>query len=274
MEKIGRMVEKNRNAKKCFMLKYGWGVLSLLVWMIFLSCGKEAGAPDASAVPESFTFFEIGANTRLTDRLRADLQSKLGNAAISGRNVLNLEIHYNNFLREHFPELEILNRRLNGTAGMRIEHDTMTLMYRHMSRLITPFEFVELIFDELTRKPLVIRIRSGREDADILETLKRPYGNPRTIVWAEGNSHAYYWEKNNDVLILSITPNPVGKPVYEISMVYVNSIEALLKREREGQKEERKEEESAVKDAFSQRAVHPPDEHPSFALADGWFTAS
>ncbi len=240
-------------------LKYWIGFWGILLAAACVSCGDKAVPPQASAVPESFTFFEIGANTELTDALRAALENKLGDDSISGRNVLNLEINYNGFLREHFPTLEILNRRLNGTAGMRVEHDTVTLMYRHMPRENTPFDFVELVFDAHTRKPLVIRIHAGTGDADILEILKRRYQEPRSVLWGQGDAKAYYWERNNDVLILSVTPNPVGKPVYEISMMYVNSIAALLKREGQGQKQERREEKGAVKDAFSQNVPYPPD---------------
>jgi len=233
------------------------GLWGLLLLSTCFSCGDETRPTDVTAVPESFVFFDIGANTQLTDSLRSTLQNKLGKDSISGRNVLNLDINYAGFLREHFPDLEILNRELNGTAGIRIEHDTVTLTYRHMQKQNTPFDFVELIFDGDTRKPLVIRIRSDREEADILETLRQRYQEPRTILWAGGSSRAYYWEKNGDVLILSVTKNPVGKSVFEISMYYVNSIEAMVKREKKGLKQEKQKEESAVKDAFSQRFLLP-----------------
>jgi hypothetical protein len=240
-----------------FFRRMGIGLLGLAVWAACLSCGGDARPPEASAVPESFSFFDIGANTQLTDGLRSTLREKLGRVSVSGRNVLNLAINYNGFLKEHFPALEALNRQLNGSAGIRVEHDTVTLMYRHMKHQNTPFDFVELVFDGQTRKPLVIRIRSDREGADILETLKRRYQEPRSIAWGDGSSRAYHWEKNGDVLILSVTPNPVGRPVYNISMYYVNSIQALIKREKEEGREERQEEESAVKDAFSRRPTSP-----------------
>lgn len=225
------------------------GVAALLLSAAVVSCGKESTPPDVPDVPESFAFFEIGANTRLTDGLQSTLRGKLGNDSISGRNVLNLEINFSGFLREHFPTLESLNRRLNGSGGIRIEHDTVTLMYRHMQKLPIPFDDVELVFDGVTRKPLVIRIRSARQDADILETLTGQYQEPRTIRWGEG-SQAYSWEKNGDILILSVTPNPVGRPVYTIGMYYVNSITAMLNREQAGGG---REEDGAVKDAFSRK---------------------
>ena len=255
-------MERYLGSNRRIMRKCLIGLWGLLLLITCFSCGKADRPPDVSAVPESFTFFDIGANTQLTDGLRSTLQSKLGNDSVSGRNVLNLEIHYRGFLRDHFPDLEALNRQLNGSAGIRVEHDTVTLMYRHMQKQITPFDFVELIFDDHTRKPLVIRIQTVREEADILETLKRRYQEPRTLTWADGGSRAHYWEKNGDVLILSVTPNPVGKPVFEISMYYVNSIKALLKREREGREQELQEEESAVKDAFSWRLGLPPVSMP------------
>lgn len=242
------------------------GLLGLLLLIASFSCGRADHPPDASALPESFTFFDIGANTQLTDGLRSTLQGKLGNDSVSGRNVLNLEINYKGFLRDHFPHLATLNRQLNGSAGIRVEHDTVTLMYRHMQKQITPFDFVEIIFDDQTRKPLVIRIRTGREEAEILETLTRRYQEPRTLTWADGGSQAYYWEMNGDVLILSVTPNPVGKPVFEISMYYVNSIKALLKREKDGRKQKLQEEESAVKDAFSWRIEPSPVSIPPRAM--------
>jgi hypothetical protein len=238
-------------------------LLGLACWAVLLSCGDETQPPSSTDIPESFTFFDIGANTRFTDRLRSTLRDKLGRDSISGRNVLNLAINYNGFLEAHFPAIASLNRRLNGSANIRVEHDTVTLMYRHMKRQNTPFDFVELIFDGQTRKPLVIRIRSDREEGDILETLQRRYQSPRSITWGDGGSHAYYWEKNGDLLILSVTPNPVGRPVYHISMYYLNSIRALIQREKEAGMEERQEEESAVKDAFSRSGPRPAG--PCFA---------
>jgi len=226
-------------------------VLCVLLLGVWFSCGQETRPPDSPEVPESFTFFDIGANTRLTDNLRSDLKGKLGNDSISGRNVLNLEINYRGFLREYFPDLDTVNRELNGSAGIRVEHNTVTLMYRHMSRQTTPFDFVELIFDADTRKPLVIRIRSGTDETDILETLKGRYGEPRNMAWGDRGARAYSWSKSKDVLILSAAPNAVGRREFSISMYYINSIEAMVKREKAARRQERQGEENVVKDAFS-----------------------
>lgn len=253
-------------------------VLCGLLLGVCLSCGQETRPPDSPAVPESFTFFEVGANTPLTDGLRSDLRGKLGKESISGRNVMNLEINYSGFLREHFPDLDILNRELNGSGGIRVEHDTVTLMYRHMSKQVTPFDFVELIFDANTRKPLVIRIRAGRDEVDILDTLKDRYGEPKAIAWGDGGARAYSWDKNGDVLILSAAPNPVGRREFSISMYYVNSIKAMAKREKAARRQERQREDSVVKDAFSKvfqglpHAVLSPSAGPAVTGSRGVIT--
>ena len=247
--------------------KWWIGITIWVVAVVCLSCGKESPPPEGPELPESFSFFEIGANTRLTDALRSTLRGKLGNDGISGRNVLNLELSYSGFLRGHFPGLEALNRDLNGPGGMRVEHDITTLTYRHMEKLPTPFDYVEVVFDAVTRKPLLIRIRTGRENVDLLDTLTRQYQEPRTIQRGEP-SQVHSWEKNGDVLILSVRPNPVGRPIQEIGMYYVNGIRALLARERaEGGSGRPRED--GIQDAFSRRgtAAHTPSAPESMRIA-------
>ncbi|GBC61665.1 hypothetical protein DENIS_2627 [Desulfonema ishimotonii] len=222
-------------------------VVILLLTGLVAACGKEA-ADVSPENPESFTFFDIGANTPLNDGLRKALRDKLGDAAVEKRNVIDLTVNSGDFMKQYLPRLDSLNRRLNSDVGIRVEHSTEKLRYRYMQKKNTPFSYVELLFSDYTKKPLLFRITSDRAGAEIAETLKKKYGPPR-VAGAQGR--VFYWEKNRDVLMLSLVSDQFGNPGYEIIICYVNSFEALLQRESsEGGREKENTIPGSVKDAF------------------------
>jgi hypothetical protein len=214
---------------------------TLIVWAIcllmplFSSCGEQresATDQNIQVQPDSFTFFDLGANSRLSQKVRDSLDQRLGDAAIAHRGIMDLEINYDGFLKQYFSVLDELNRDLNFPPGERIEHTIVTLMYRYARKKNAPFDYVELVFSNYSRLPLLFRIDFKKNETNIVQTLKSKYGEPRLIDWKANDGRSLYWEKNNDFLIVSLVPDQFGNPEYQIRFFFVNNLKALLESER------------------------------------------
>jgi len=218
-------------------------LVTALTILLFLSCGeKKEPAKDQGArvQSESFTFFDLGRNSRLSEDLRDNLSRRLGRDAIEEHGVMDLEINYYGFLGDYFSSLNELNRQLNPPTGERVEHNIVKLMYRYARKENLPFDYVELIFSDYSRLPLLFRINFQKDEANIVQTLKSKYGEPRKIDWKKNEGHSMYWDKNNDLLIVSLVPDQFGNPEYQIRIFFVENIKALLKTEAaEKEKQER-----------------------------------
>ena len=199
---------------------------------MMLSCSddgqQEAATEPAALKPESFTFFDLGINSRLDKKTRNELGNKLGRDAIEQRSIMDLEINYKGFLQKYFPKLNELNLDLNFPPGERVEHNTVKLMYRYALKKNVPFDYVELVFSNYTQAPLLFRINFRQDDAGIVDTLNSKYGQPRLIVWKEENGQSHYWTKTEDVLIVSQVPDQFGNPRYQIVIYFVKNLEQLI----------------------------------------------
>lgn len=229
-------------------------ILIIILLSIFLSCSdskqEEAANRPAAVMPESFTFFDLGINSRLDKKIRKELGDKLGRDAIEHRNILNLEINYKGFLQTYFMELHELNLDLNFPPGERVEHNTVKLMYRYALKKNVPFDYVELVFSNYTQAPLLFRVNFRQDDAGIVDTLKTKYGQPRTITWKEENGQSDYWTKNSDVLIVSQVPDQFGNPRYQIVIYFVKHLEQLITTEKKERQEKAREQTQSGKTAF------------------------
>lgn len=214
-----------------------------LTLLLLLSCGEReepATNQSAQSPTESFTFFDLGRNSRFSERVRKNLNRQLGNDAIAKRSPLDLETNYNGFLKEHFPSLQALNVQLNPSTARRIEHNITKLMFRYARKENLPFDYVELLFSNYSRLPLLFKINFKKDEANIVDTLKSKYGDPRLIDWKNKGGQSMYWEKNNDILIVSLVPDQFGNPEYQIRIFFVENIKALLAAENtEKEKQER-----------------------------------
>lgn len=221
------------------------------VLTLFISCSDKkepAGDQSAQGSSDSFTFFDLGRNARLSESVRENLSAQLGHDAIEKRSLLNLEINYYGFLLEYFPTLHALNRKLNPPTGERVEHNVVKLMYRYARKEDLPFDFVELIFSNYTQLPLLFKINFQKDEANIVQTLKAKYGEPRLIDWENKNGQSMYWQKNSDFLIISLVPNQFGVPEYQIRIFFVENIKRLLEKEwADREKEERRRARSGQK---------------------------
>ncbi len=221
--------------------------------MLSISCSDNNGSGDESskgAGTRGFTFFELGKATRLTKDVRRDLRDKLGRDAIERRSLLNLEINRKGFLKTYFPELAVLNERLNYPPGERVEHNTVKLMYRYARKKNVPFEFVELLFSEYTSHPLLFKINFKVDEANTMETLQEKYGRPDIIKWDDGNGQSRCWKKGSDVLILSRIPDRFGNIEYQIVIYFFDNLKLLIDTERKEKEEKERQRAKTGKKAF------------------------
>jgi hypothetical protein len=209
--------------------------LIIVLIPILISCSDsrdEAGSTaPAALMPDSFTFFDLGINSRFNKKIRQELGNKLGRDAIEHRSIMDLEINYKGFLKYYFPGLNKLNQNLNFPPGERVEHHTVKLMYRYALKKNVPFDYVELVFSNYTRTPVLFRINFREDEAGIIKTLEAKYGQPQVASWKEENGKSMYWMKNGDYLIVSLVPDQFGNPTYQIVIYFVKNLEQLIATE-------------------------------------------
>jgi hypothetical protein len=227
--------------------------LSLLSFSILISCGdnrESAETVPATAKPESFTFFELGTNTKLTEQIRKGLGKKLGRDAIERRSILDLDTNYAGFIKKYLPLINELNRDLNFPPGERVEHNTVKLMFRYAQRKNAPFDFVGLVFSEFTKTPLLFKINFQIDETGIVETLKAKYGPPQVIDWKEENGKSMVWRKNMDLLLVSEVPDQFGHHGYQIVIYFVQNLKQLIEIEKNELKKREKQRAKSGERAF------------------------
>ena len=213
-------------------------ILSLIIVVlivVFATCGKKSSNDEKYKTgnePEGFTFLDLGENAEFSDAVRNNLGEQLGSDAIEKRTPLDLSINYKGFLKRYLPSIYDLNQELNSPVGERIEHNIIKLTYRYARKKGIPFEYVELVFSNYTKKPLVFHIKSKKEGAGIVDVITKKYGAAQTINWEMEEGKSLLWTKNKSVLIISIKDDRFGDPEYYTTIYYAPSLENLLLRER------------------------------------------
>lgn len=211
-------------------LKTGLVLAMLACLFVAASCDDQRVVPVARQ-PESFGFFDIGANTILSDDLKQSLRDRLGREAVETRNPIDLETQYGGFFGEHFKTLHALDQRFNPGEGGRSEHHSVKLRYRYMDPGAVPFDYVELLFCGYTRRPLVFRIHSKRPVSEMKDVFTEKYGDPAVVAWGRKNQHTWWWARHGDILMLSAKANQFDALETEIMIYFVRNLEALLDRE-------------------------------------------
>ena len=225
-----------------------FGVLLLF----FLACGEggEKAERSAPAGPESFTFFDVGRNSRFSEQVRKDLSQKLGNDAVEHRGIIDLEGNYKGFLAAHLPELEVLNRRLNHPPGERVDHEVIKLTYRYARQKNAPFDYVELVFDAHFRTPLVFRIRFKVDETGLVEALRSKQGSPQAIPWDRENGQSLIWRREGDVLMVSLVPDAFGGVDHSVTIYFTQNLNRWAEFEQALKEKKSKEKSPAGKTAF------------------------
>jgi hypothetical protein len=216
-------------------------------------CSDEPASTSTApsqASADGFSFFDMTAQTRLSDELRGDLKKKLGSEAISRRSTLDLQIPPESFLKKQFPRVQSLNRRLNYSPRERIEHDITRLMYRYPSRNQLPFSFVELVFSNETGHPLVFHTSAKQEGSTVLQTLQDKYGDPDIAEWDGGRQNAHYWRKSGELMVVYALRDRFGNREYQVQLLFLDAIESLVRIEEKEREIREQEKEKAVRDAF------------------------
>ena len=228
-----------------------YALIGLLSISISCSDNRESVETESATVKsDSFTFFELGTNTKLTEQAREDLGKKLGRDAIEGRGILDLDTNYAGFISKYLPKINQLNQKLNFPPGERVEHNIVKLMYRYARKKNTPFDDVSLVFSEYTRTPLLFKINFKIDETGIVETLKSKYGSPQVIEWKEENGKSMVWRKNQDVLLVSLVPDQFGRHGYQIAIYFVQNLKELIDIERNEAKREEQQRATSGKTAF------------------------
>jgi hypothetical protein len=230
-----------------------YAVFGLLFISFLISCGDNRESVEtepATVKSESFTFFELGTNTKLTDQIREDLGNRLGRDAIEHRSILDLDTNYAGFITKYLPKIDELNRKINFPPGERVEHNIVKLMYRYAKRKNTPFDYVALVFSEYTKTPLLIKINFKIDETGIVETLKTKYGSPQVIEWKEENGKSMVWRKNSDVLLVSLVPDQFGRHGYQIVIYFVQNLKQLIEIEKNETKKGEQQRATSGKTAF------------------------
>lgn len=226
-------------------------VLAVILFSL-LACSDPPPPPDRPAPtgPESFTFLDVGRNSRFSDALRKELAQKLGNDAIEQRGIIDLECNFNGFLAAHLPDLEALNRRLNHPPGERVEHDQIKLMYRYARQKNAPFDTVEMIFDARDGTPLVFRIRFKEDEAGLVDALRAKHGPPQIVPWEIENGQSLIWRKEQDILVVSLVPNVYGGSDHHVFIYFTQNLGRWADSEQTLRRQQPKEPSPDGKKAF------------------------
>ncbi len=204
------------------------GVLACL--LLGSACDGGPEPPPAPPPAEGISFFGLGRESRYSEAVRRELSGTLGREAIERRSLLDLEISFRGFLKDHLPDIERLHRRLNDPPGERVDHEVTRLMYRYARQAGAPFDLVDLIFDGPTGKPLLFRMRFRRDEAGTVAALRERYGPPEVLPWKAEGGESWLWRRGSDLAVLSFVPDQFGQPSHRIDVYFTANLEEAAAR--------------------------------------------
>ena len=210
-------------------------LMAVFLCLVVSGCSDDRLLPDSpvKTYQESFNFLDVGINTPYSRELRKRLKNILGDDSIQKNNSIDLNINKKNFLNDYFPAFQAINTQLNTPPRERVEHKSIKLMYRYANNKGLAFDYVEFLFSEYTLDPLMIRVHFQQDYPGVSKMLKQKYGAPQKLSWDKNQTHSesLYWEKNNDLLILSTVPDKIGRPTYQINIYFASRFKDLLETE-------------------------------------------
>lgn len=206
--------------------------LWIIAPFIFIGCDEKPSQPISSADATGFTFLNLSADSRYSRSLRDQLSASLGPDAVFTRTPIDLETNYQGFIEAYFKPIHQFNLLLNDDRGARVEHDTIKLMFRYPQKKSQLFKKVQLLFSGQSQKPLFFYIISRKEGSGILETMRDKYGAPEEITWSHQPGQSYFWQNEQDYLIVSRVLDRFGDPEYRIAIYYGTNIDELIKGEQ------------------------------------------
>lgn len=212
--------------------------------------GEKMPARELEDQTDSFTFFGLGPSTKLSDRLRDKLEDLLGEGSVETRTTIDLTMDDVKDFAGHFPRLEALHQALNYLPRQRVEHDTIQLTYRYARRQNVPFDRIQLVFSGEREVPLFFNLYSKRDGADFIGSIEKKHGTPAVIGDEDAVARTLYWQKENELLIISITRNRIGFNEYNFGIYYLDNLAALAETERQAREAAEREKEKTGELAF------------------------
>ena len=228
------------------------GAVFMTVLLTGLGCSDSAPPESVPAekMSQSFTFFELGVNTRLSKEILQTLDDRLGSHSLEKRGLIDLSIQPTGALEKYFSHLHSLNRELNSPVGERVEYDIRRVMYRYADRRETPFYYIELVFSGGSGVPLYFKIEPVTGETDFMDTFHEKYGAPVVTKWPQAGVEFLSWTKAGDRMIVSMGTDIYGTPEYHITIFYTRNLDRLLALKRSGSKETQEKAVDAGKTAF------------------------
>ena len=229
-------------------------VRTVLMTALLTACGCDDSAPPEPPlrenVAESFTFFGLGANTRISKEIIKGLDDRLGSHSFEERGTIDLSIQPDGALKNHFSTLHALNLQLNSPVGERIEHDIRKYMYRYAVRRGTPFNYIELVFSGRSGLPLYFRIEPVKGETGFIDTFHQKYGQPVVIRQPGMDVEFLSWTKAGDCLIVSTGKDLYGASESHITIFFTRNLDRLLALEGSGRKKTQEKEADSGNTAF------------------------
>lgn len=207
-------------------------------------------SPPSSDLPETFTFFDLDPGTELTKTLRGHLRDLFGRGAVETRTTIDLTMAGIENFADHFPGLQALHDSFNYLPRQRVEHDTVQLTYHYARKQNIPFDRIRLVFSGNRLTPLFFSLYSKRDGADFIDTIEKKHGAPRTIGAENSANRTLYWERDDALLIISITRNRIGFNEYNFGIYYLDNLTALADTERTAREAAEREKEKTGELAF------------------------
>jgi len=210
----------------------------VLVWIISIGCGKSEHDPVAvPKMPDSFHFMDIGVNTVIDAEIRDRLIKALDSYATDQKTIIDLDLKYKGFLKAYYPNLSVLNQKLNVNDMVRKEYPATKLTFRHTRQTGSLFNYVELIYANDSGCPLLIKMVAVKEIPDLIDTIKEKYGAPHEIPIEQGSGFSLSWQRGTDAFIIARFPGNYNQPEYHMMIVYANRLMQLINREAEAEKQ-------------------------------------
>ncbi len=236
------MAFSKRNLLVLFTI-LGVGIVGVLGAWWWLS-SKDRPAPNlpiSDSEQTGFTFFNIGQRTILTKALRDALQEKLGPDAIETKTTIDLILpaEAEAVFQNHFQEVFSANRSLNHLYEERVEHDTTRLIYRYARKANIPIDYIQLLFDNHSKSPLFFSMMSKTDGGTTIKELSNKYGPPGVIDGGPQTGKTFFWKKDANILIATLTQNRIGMPEHYLGFYFMENIRALIDLESQQRKKHR-----------------------------------
>lgn len=236
MEKVETVIQEKSKMPDVFVNFLKWFLVFILCWIAAIGCDKQDRDPTAvSRMPDSFHFMDIGVNTVINSDVRDQLVKALGSDAIDRKSTIDLDLKYKGFLKAYYPDLAVLNQKLNVNDVVRKEYPATRLTFRNTRHTGSLFAYVEITYANDSGCPLLIKMVAKKEIPDLIDTIKQKYGPPAEIPIEEGRGFSLSWQKEGDAFIIARLPGNFEKPEYHMMIVYANRLMQLMTQEAEKQ---------------------------------------